>query len=102
MATHFVWPDLISSYFPMIYVLLKQSKLPVFHFRPPSPCYVHISATALVATACLRGHEFCVLSSVLEFWLMVYGSVFEKCVLGGGSWSPTRHRFYGPTPDPAY
>ena len=31
----------------------------------------------------MGGHEFCVLSSVLEFWLMVYGFVFEKCVLGG-------------------
>ena len=47
----------------------------------------NISATALVATAWLRGHEFCVLSSVLEFWLMLYGFIFEKC-LGGVMDSP--------------
>ena len=35
------------------------------------------SATALCSTAWLRGHEFRVLSSVLESWLMVYGFVFE-------------------------
>ena len=29
------------------------------------------------ATAWLGGPEFCVLSSVLEFWLMVYGFFFE-------------------------
>ena len=43
-----------------------------------------LSATALCATAWLRGHELCVLSSVLEFWLMVYGFVFEKFPFGGG------------------
>ena len=63
---------------------------------------VRLSATALCATAWLRGHEFCVLSSVLEFWLMVYGFVFEKLPFGGGNmespvtpWSP---RWFGLTP----
>ena len=41
------------------------------------------SATALCATAWLGGPEFCVLSSVLEFWLMVYGFVLKNCLLGG-------------------
>ena len=31
------------------------------------------------------GQEFCVLSSVFEFWLMVYGFVFEKLPFGGGN-----------------
>ncbi len=35
---------------------------------------IWISATALCASASLRGHEFRVLSSVLELWLMVCGS----------------------------
>ena len=42
-----------------------------------------ISATALCATAWLRGHEFCVPSSVLEFWLMVDGFDLEKLPFGG-------------------
>ena len=41
----------------------------------------------LCATAWLRGHEFCVLSSVFEFWLMVYGFVLKNCLLGGWPWS---------------
>ena len=45
----------------------------VFEYPPPRFC----------ATAWLIGHEFCVLSSVLEFWLMVYGFVFEKLPFGG-------------------
>ena len=49
---------------------------------------LNISATALCATAWLIGHEFCVLSSVLEFWLMVYGFVFENLLLGGGHGVP--------------
>ena len=43
------------------------------------------SAIALCATAWLMGQEFCVLSSVLEFWLMVYGFVFEKFPFGEGN-----------------
>ena len=37
------------------------------------------------ATAWLGGSEFCALSPVLEFWLMVYGFVFEKFPFGGGN-----------------
>ena len=40
-----------------------------------------VSTTALVATAWLRGHELCVLSSVLEFWLVF----FEKTCFRGGA-----------------
>ena len=36
------------------------------------------------------GHEFRVLSSVPEFWLMVYGLIFENLLLGGGQGVPRR------------
>ena len=57
-------------------------------YQPPRFC----------ATAWLGGHDFCVLSSVLEFWFMVSGFVFEKLPFGGGTWSPASSRFFGLTP----
>ena len=64
--------------------------------------FPEISATALCATAWLSGPEFCVLSSVLEFWLMVYGFVFEKLPFGGGVMALGSNRSYGLTPHPAH
>ncbi len=46
------------------------------------------------------GQEFCVLSSVLEFWLMVYGFVFEKLPFGGGNMDSGATLVLRPHPPP--
>ena len=47
------------------------------------------------------GHEFCVLSSILEFWLMVYGFVFKELPLVGGARGVPRHIGAMDSPPPA-